>query len=160
MAAPRLLPDKTTLERLRRQGITYKEIAEMYGVTDAAVYLRLKADGLAKGRTVSHKDLIPWTVKGEHAHAHPALMLRVLSRRQQGLTNSEPRERMLDRWLAGLEEHNVVVCYDPDALPNPASPVTGGWFYSPRRKGDGDSIIRYAKPGKALPKALTPKGDV
>lgn len=157
MAAPRLLPDKTTLERLRRQGVTYAQIADMYGVTEAAVYLRLKADGLAKDRRVSHKELIPWTVRGEHAHAHPALMLRVLSRRLQGLENSGPRNRMLDKWLGELADNDAVVMYDPDALPNGASKVTGGWFYAKRRKSDGDSIIRYAKPGKALPRDLDPK---
>ena len=129
----------------------------MYGVTEGAVYQRLKADGLATERKTSHKDLIPWIVKVEHAHAHPALMLRVLSRRRQGLENSTPRNNMLDRWLDGLSEHDLVVMYDPDARPNEASPVSGGWFYAPRRKSDGDSLIRYAKPGKALPKALAPR---
>lgn len=151
MAAPRLLPDKTTLTRLRREGVTYREIAERYGVTEAAVYLRLKADGLAKDREVSHKELIPWTVKYEHHHAHPVLMLRTLSRERQGLPVTPSRKAMLDRWMADLEEADVVVCYDPDMWPNPASPVTGGWFYMRRRKADGDSVIRYVKPGKGLP---------
>lgn len=151
MAAPRLLPDRTTLERLRRQGVTYKEIAEMYGVTDVAVYFRLKDDGLTKDRRVSHKDLIPWKVKREHQHAHPALMLRVLSRRRQGLPNSPARDAMLDRWLADLEEANAVVCYDPDMPENDAS-RWGGWFYMARKRSDGDSIIRYTEPGKGLPK--------
>lgn len=152
MAAPRLLPDKTTLERLRRQGVTYREIADQYGVTESAVYQRLKADGLANDQTVSHKALIPWVVKEEHRHTHPALMLRTLSRRQQGLPNSEARNRMLDKWLAEVKEADVVVCYDPDMWPNPASPITGGWWYSRRRKSDGDSMIRFTKPGKGLPK--------
>lgn len=152
MAAPRLLPDRTTLERLRRQGVTYREIAERYGVTESAVYQRLKADGLAKDQPVSHKALIPWTVREDHRHAHPALMLRTLSRRMQGLPNSEPRNKMLDRWLEEIKSADVVVCYDPDMAPNPASPVYGGWWYSRRRPEDGDAMIRYTKPGKGLPK--------
>jgi hypothetical protein len=56
-----------------------------------------------------------------------------------------------------MRENNAVVMYDPDALPNPASPIHGGWFYAPRRKSDGDSLIRYKQPGKALPKALDPR---
>lgn len=145
------------MARLRRQGVTYKQIAEQYGVTETAVYLRLKADGLAGDQKVSHKELIPWVVKGEHHHAHPALMLRVLSRERQGLGNSQPRKRMLDKWLAEIKAADVVVCYDPDMPPNPASPITGGWWYSRRRKGDGDSIIRYTKPGKGLPPGYKPK---
>lgn len=155
MAAPRKLPDKTTLERLRRQGATYKDIAERYDVTEAAVYLRLKADGLSKDRKVSHKELMPWSIKAEHAHAHVALMLRLLSRRQQGLGNSPVRERMLDKWLGEVEAANVVVCYDPNMGKNPASP-TGGWFYMRRTRKDGVSIIRYAAPGKGLPKGYDP----
>jgi len=156
MAAPRKLPDKTTLERLRRNGATYKDIAEQYDVTEAAVYLRLKADGLSKDRKVSHKELMPWTIKAEHAHTHPALMLRLLSRRNQGLGNSAVRERMLDKWLGEIEAANVVVCYDPAMGPNPASPTTGGWFYMRRTKKDGVNVIRYAKPGKGLPRGYMP----
>lgn len=150
MAAPRLLPDKTTLARLRRSGKTYAEIADEYGVTETAVYLRLKADGLVTDRKVSHKELIPWQVRGIHAHAHPALMLRTLSRRVQGLENPASRERMLDRWLAELKAANVVVCYDPDMPENDASPKTGGWYYMRRRKSDGNDLIRVTKPGEDL----------
>jgi hypothetical protein len=152
MAAPRLLPDRTTLERLRRNGATYKAIAEQYGVSETAVYFQLKQAGIAKDRTVTHKGLIPWTVRGEHHHTHPALMLRTLSRRAQGLENAPERDAMLNKWLGEMKEANAVVCYDPDMGPNPASPVTGGWFYMKRRPSDGDSLIRYAKPGKGLPR--------
>lgn len=155
MAAPRLLPDKTELERLRRNGATYGDIAEMYGVTETAVYLRLKADGLIKESRASHSALIPWQVKRDHQHAYPALMLRVLSRRQQGLENSDQRNRMLDSWLETIKRENVVVCYDPDMWANPAS-KHGGWFYARRKASDGDSLIRYTKPGKGLPRK--PKG--
>lgn len=148
MAAPRKLPDTTTLERLRRNGATYKDIAEQFDVTETAVYLRLKAEGLTEERKVSHSELIPWKVKIEHQHDHPALMLRCLSRRRQGLGNSAARDSMLDLWLDQVEAASVVVMYDPDAPANPASPVHGGWFYARRKPSDGDSIIRFMKPGK------------
>lgn len=150
MAAPRLLPDRTTLERLRRNNVTYKEIADMYGVTEAAVYMRLRDEGLVTGRKVSHKELIPWSVKKEHQHAHPALMLRTLSRRRQGLPNLPQRDSMLDRWLDDLEAKDAVVMYDPE-MPPVAGIPQGGWWYAKRRKSDGDSIIRYSKPGKGIP---------
>jgi len=152
MAAPRLLPDRTTLERLRRQHKTYGEIAELYGVTESAVHARLKHEGLTDTTRASHAELIPWTVKKEHQHTFPILMLRTLSRRNQGLGNTAERDRMLDRWLAELQEQRAVVCYDPEMWPNPASPKHGGWFYTKRRATDGDSIIRYVKPGKGLPR--------
>ncbi|GAB3847438.1 hypothetical protein GCM10029963_28920 [Micromonospora andamanensis] len=51
------------------------------------------------------------------------------------------KKRMLDKWLREIQEAGVVVCYDPDMEPNPAS-KTGGFYYSRRRTSDGDSLIR------------------
>jgi hypothetical protein len=152
MAATRLLPDKATLERHRREGLTYADIATRYGVTEQAVWARMKHDGIRTANRADHSALIPWQVRKEHANTFPILMLRTLSRRRQGIDNTPERERMLDNWLANLKAQNAVVCYDPEMWPNPASPKLGGWFYAKRRKSDGDSIIRYAKPGKGLPK--------
>jgi hypothetical protein len=50
---------------------------------------------------------------------------------------------MLDKWLRELREADVVVCYDATQPPNPASPTTGGWFYSRRQEADGESLIRF-----------------
>jgi transposase-like protein len=151
VAAPRLLPDKATLARERRQGDTYATIAERYGVSEAAVYQALRNHGLVKEARADHSALIPWTVKADHQHTHPALMLRTLSRRRQGLENPAKRDAMLDRWLDGLEANKVVVCYDPAMGPNPASPHKGGFFYMARKRSDGDNLIRHTKPGKGLP---------
>jgi hypothetical protein len=147
MPAPRQLPTSDVLRKLRGphaghpNGLTYEEIAERYGVTKGAVYWQLRDAGLAKTRP-DHSKFLPWTVKAEHAHARPATMLRLLSRREHGDTIPAVKARMLDKWLKEVQEAGVVVCYARDMPPNPASPTTGGFFYSKRRPQDGDSLIR------------------
>lgn len=141
MPAPRLLPDNDVLIKLRRQGWSYEDIASEYGVTKGAVYLRLKNAKATKDRP-DHSELIPWTVRVEHAHARPAQMLRMLSRRRAGLANPPAKDRMLDRWLEEVESAGVVVDYDPEYPPNPANPKNGGWHYRRRKPEDGDGLIR------------------
>lgn len=143
MPAPRLLPDNAVLADLRRQGWTYADIAAEYGVSESAVYLRLRQVGATK-KTVSHRDVIPWKVKREHTYSFPAQMLRVYGRKQKGLDISDVKDRMLRRWLRGMEDAGVVLCYAPAYPPNPAC-AAGGFYYSRRRPEDGDSIVRTAE---------------
>lgn len=154
MPAPRQLPDTETLKSLRRQGWTYMDIANEYGVTKGAVYLQLQQGKATKARP-NYKHLIPWTVRTDHAYAHPVMMLRLLGRRQNGDALPEVKGRMLDKWLKEIREADVVVCYHPDMIPNAASPKTGGWYYSKRKPEDGDRLIRYTETAKA-PKVKNP----
>lgn len=141
MPAPRLLPDNDVLKKLRAQGWTYEDIANEYGVTKGAVYLRLRQAKATHDRP-DYSHLIPWTIRVEHAHARPAQMLRMLGRRENNLPIPPAKERMLDRWLAEVKEADVVVDYDPDFPPNPANPKNGGWHYRRRKPEDGDGLIR------------------
>ncbi|MFD6970573.1 hypothetical protein [Streptomyces sp. NPDC059949] len=139
--------------------MSYEQIAEMYGVTKGAVYWQLQASGQTKKRP-DHKRFIPWTVKAEHAHARPVMMLRLLSRQENGDESiPDVKLRMLTKWLGEVKAADVVVCYDRGMPPNPASPSTGGFYYSKRRPEDGDSIIRFnpddeKKPASDAPKTL------
>lgn len=158
MPAPRQLPDNETLKKLREQGWSYDDIANEYGVTRGAVYLQLSQAKAVKERP-SYKHLIPWTVKREHTYAHPALMLRLLGRRQRGDdTIPDVKARMLDKWLRELRDADAVVCYHPDMPPNAASPKSGGWYYSKRRTEDGSSIIRF-DPEAAPPDIKNPDAE-
>ena len=141
MPAPKILPTSDVLVKLRQQGWTYDDIAAEYGVTKGAVYLALRQAKAVKDRP-RYDQLIPWTVKSEHASARPAMMLRLFGRREAGLEIPRPKARMLDKWLAEVREADVVVDYAPDFPPNPASPVTGGWHYRRRIAEDGDGLIR------------------
>lgn len=141
MGAPRRLPTSDILLQMRGQGWKYDEIAAEYGVSISAVYQQLKQ---AKAVTPlrKHNDLIPWRVRTEHAHSHPLTMLRLLGRRNRGEDLPPVKARMLDKWLREVKEANVVLCYEPDYPVNPASPTVGGFYYSRRRKEDGDSLTR------------------
>lgn len=159
MPAPRQLPDIETLKKLRNQGWSYDDIATEYGVTRGAVYLQL-SQAKAVNERPNYKHLIPWRVKRDHTYAHPALMLRLLGRRERGDDTIPPvKERMLDKWLRDLREADAVVCYHPDMPPNAASPKSGGWYYSKRRESDGDSIIRF-EPDAGVPQIDNPDADV
>jgi hypothetical protein len=146
MPAPRKLPDNAVLLELRRKGWTYQQIADEYDVTSGAVYWALDSAGGTKKRN-DHRKYLPWKVKTDHTHARPATMLRYLSRREQGETLPEPKARMLEKWLEEVKGADVVVCYDRDFPPNPASPTTGGFYYSKRRPEDGESLIRVNEGG-------------
>ena len=159
MPAPRQLPTSDVLRQLRQQGKTYEEIAAMYGVTKGAVYWQLRDAGISRKRP-DHKKYLPWKVRTQHAHARPAMMLRLLSRREQGDEIPEVKNRMLDKWLQEIKEADVVVCYHRDMVPNPASPTTGGFYYSKRRPEDGDNIIRAVEDDTTnLPKIVDPLGS-
>lgn len=146
MPAPRKLPSNEVLIKLREQGWSYGRIAEEYDVTEGAVYWQLRDAGATRTRP-DHSKYLPWKVKTEHAQARPAAMLRYLSRLELAEKGEmaplpEPKERMVRKWLAEVKEAGVVVCYDREMPPNPASPKTGGFYYSKRRPADGDEIIR------------------
>lgn len=160
MPAPRQLPTSDVLRKHRSDGMTYQEIADMYGVTKGAVYWQLRDAGLAKARP-DHSKYLPWTVKTEHAHARPAMMLRLLSRREQGDKIPDVKARMLDKWLGEVKAADVVVCYNRDMAPNPANPTTGGFYYSKRRPTDGDNLVRETTDDDTsnLPKAVDPSGS-
>jgi hypothetical protein len=148
MPAPRKLPSNEVLLKLREKGLSYAQIADEYGVTEGAVYWQLRDAGATKTRA-DHSKYLPWKVKIEHAHTRPATLLRYLSRHEHAENGrAEPlpaaKERMVTKWLADLETAGVVVCYDRDMPPNPASPKTGGFYYSRRTEKDGDNIIRCA----------------
>jgi hypothetical protein len=148
------------LRALRQKGKTYEEIGDMYGVTKGAVYWQLQEAGLTRSRP-DHSKYLPWKIKSEHAHAKPATMLRLHSRREQGDTIPPVKARMVDKWLAELKAADVVVCYRRDMPPNPASSATGGFYYSKRRPEDGDNLIRADSEGEHIeaPKIESPSGS-
>lgn len=141
MPRPRILPDNDELLRLINvEHMTYEQIAQEFGTTKSAVAWRVRQMGKAKPQN-SYKHLRPWRVKAVHEHAYPSLMLRYLGRREAGIALSDMHNRMLDRWLEELAANRLVVTYDPEIPPNPASPKTGGWAYVPKRRQDR-GIIR------------------
>lgn len=119
MAAPRLLPPISELERLVRQGYTHQQIVDWWhaesGITvsRSSVSAALSRAGLSK-EVSRYKDELPWRVKGEHLTQYPARMLRLLGRRRAGNELTEEEQDRLDAWLEALTEKSLVVAYCPD----------------------------------------------
>jgi hypothetical protein len=144
MPAQRQLPTIDVLLKHRERGMSYDEIAELYGVTKGAVYLQLRDAGRTKQRPDNSHLMPAGGVATQHQHAHPAMMLRVQGRLDRGEKDIPPvKIRQLHKWLRELEEKNLILDYHQDCPPNPGSPKTGGWFYSQRKPSDGDRLMRY-----------------
>lgn len=134
MARPRILPDADKLGELRRQGKTYAEIAEMYGVTKAAVHVALTRSHLIEKPRPRYDKMIPWHVKTEHSNSYPLSMLRLAARREAGGTIPAKKAEYLDNWIRRLRRANAVVGYHPD-LPD-------GFYYTEARPGIDTGLIR------------------
>lgn len=143
MPPPSKLPPDDELRKLRAQGLRYVDIAQMFHVTEDAVYKRLRKARLVEP-TPQYRDLLPWRVRREHTFAFPAQMLREQGKRDRGQPILPEKQRMLNKWLEMIKSLNVVVCYDPDHPPNIASKV-GGFYFAERLPSDGRSLIRVEK---------------
>jgi hypothetical protein len=120
--------DYKEAEQMLRSDRTQREVADHFGVTQAAVSAAIRRgvikheyDHLAKGRAM------PWKVRTEHQNHYLARMLRAYHRRQQGLTSAAPWEYGLGNFLRAVERDNFVVTYEPD--------TDQGFFRVHRRPG-------------------------
>jgi hypothetical protein len=120
MAAPKILPPVSELQKMVDKGMTHAEIAskleEQLGhkVARSSVSAALSRAGRTQeGNRYSEE--IPWKIKGEHLLQYPARMLRLLGRRNLGLPLTDEQTARLDNWLANLREKNLVVAYSETA---------------------------------------------
>jgi len=134
-------PDKTTLRRWLREGLTQRQIAERWydetgeNCSRAAVGMAISRYGLKSAHAIErYDDLIPWQVQSVHSMHKHARHLRWLSRRRRGLPLNDEESRRLDSWLQKLETSNAVVHYDPD--------TPQGFWLVHREPEDGDDPIR------------------
>lgn len=132
MARPRILPDADTLGTLRREGKTYQEIADRYGVSRAAVHVALTRSNLIETPRPRYDREIPWTVKVGFSNAYPLAMLRISARRNAGLAVRADKARYLDNWVSMLQAENAVVAYSPSK----------GFYYVARRDNIDTGLIR------------------
>ncbi len=135
MAPPRKLPPTPVILKMIAKGATITEVARQSGTSVAAVRHHLKGAGVPS-RIGRHDGLIPWRVAKSHTQAHPATMLRVLSRLRAGETVPDVKARTARAWERKVQDAGLVVYYHPRIGPTPASPVSGGFAYVPRRPGE------------------------
>lgn len=128
--------DYAEATRMLRGGATQREVADHFGVTQAAVSANIKRGNIkieypnqTEGRAM------PWhPIKPEHRDRYLARMLRANHRRSQGLTSAPVLEAMLDKFLQSADEGDWVVHYDPDTVE--------GFFRVPRRHGVDEGLVR------------------
>lgn len=123
--------DYKMAEQMLRSGATQREVAEKFGVTQAAIS-RAVTRGAIKHEYTSYAQgrSMPWHIREEHQNKYLARMLRAHHRKEQGLTSAPPLERMLESFLRSAEEQDFVITYDPD--------TEDGFFRVPRRPGVDD----------------------
>lgn len=143
MPAIRKLPDSMTLRRMRTQGLTQKEIADTYGVSESAVWKALKRAGYTESMA-TYKDILPWEIDDYHKATAIMERFRSIVRQRHGGALLPEDERKLEAWLRDLEANELVVNYHPLAPANDAS-SKGGFYYVPK-EADDDWIIRRPTP--------------
>ena len=128
--------DYAEATQMLRSGATQQDVADRYGVTQAAVSANVRRGNIkidypnqAEGRAV------PWhPIRTEHRDRYLIRMLRANHRREQGLRSAPVLEAMLDKFLQTAEEQDFVVTYDPD--------TEEGFFRVPRRVGIDEGLVR------------------
>lgn len=142
MAPPTLVPDKNTLQKWLKEGLTHQQMAdrvfEQTGnkITRNAISNAMARHGLA-GELPRYTETIPWKVKVGHAKAYPLRMLRLLGRRMQGGKLNKTETSALDNWLAKMEDEEAIVAYDPES--------DAGFFYVDKKFKDHKEKIPIRK---------------
>lgn len=115
------------------------EEATNWRPTRSGVLRKLQSIG-AQNRYARHKLVIPWKIAPEHHQDPLRYMLAAESRKRQGLTLSEPDERLVDLLhdLLFGRGREWVVDYDP----------TDGFALRPRQESDTD-IVRMPRHRRA-----------
>jgi len=139
MAPPRFLPSDSILAQWVEEGLTHKQMAERVkeqtGVEVAVgtVSAALSRAGLTD--QLRYEKWIPWSpIRVDHANAYPLLMLRYYARRESGIQLTAMQEAKLNNWISRLQEEDAVVTYVHDSA--------DGWYYTPRRPGIDNGLIR------------------
>lgn len=114
-------PDKTTLTRYAREGLTQQQMAERWtmesgwNITRPGIAMALKREGVPPVRPrPRYEDEIPWEVADEHTRKTDAQILRFWARRRHGLPIQPEQESKLNHWLEQLAEQDAVIIYVRD----------------------------------------------
>lgn len=130
--------DYSEAEQMLRAGKTQREVADHFGVTQAAISTAIRR-GRIKGITYNRVPVegsgIPWSpILPEHRNRHLVRMLRAAARRRAGKKNLDAIEAQFEIFLRKMEELDAVVHYDPG--------TPEGFFRVPRRPGIDKGLVR------------------
>ena len=127
--------DYAEATKMLRSGATQQEVADRFGVTQAAVSANIQRGNIKVDTGRAEGRAMPWyPIRPEHRDRYLARMLRANHRREQGLKNAPVLDAMLDKFLQAAAEEDFVITYDPD--------TEEGFFRVPRRPGIDEGLIR------------------
>lgn len=137
MAYGKKLPDDATLRRHVSDGMTNKEIGDLYGATGESVRQQLAKIGVERPKRPNHGKYLPWRIRADHTGHLLARRLRAWSKKCQGWPMTESDSRLLDEWVEWMNGANrwglpMAVHYD-------RSEQEGFWL-EPARPGDENYI--------------------
>ncbi len=96
------------------EGLSVRELAARFGVSESGVLQAKRAAGLAKPM-LDHSRAVPWKVSRAHSQSGPATNLRNLSAAAQGRPPAAERLNTALRWARRLVDAGLDVSYDPVA---------------------------------------------
>jgi len=132
------------VEALKNKGFNQSEIARQYGVTRQYVsWIKHTYGGRLTPREIVLQHF-PFVVPKELGECSPFKRLRDHGEyvATGGVGMSEDKLNRLRSFYRKLRDENLVVEYDPTLPPIEGVSNKGGWAYRPRRKSDGDLLIR------------------
>lgn len=133
------MPACEVLQRLKGEGKTNREIADMYGAKPEGVRVAFIRCGMKPPRAGSrydHTRFFPWkSMRSDHKSDFLAKRLRALSKKVQGGQLGAGEDRLTDEFTSYMDGTNrwglpLSVHYDRDE----------GFYLAPREPGDRDYI--------------------
>ncbi|XKH58335.1 hypothetical protein LG293_17060 (plasmid) [Citricoccus nitrophenolicus] len=144
MAPQPKLPHISVLRRMRREGMTLRQVGEHFDVTPSAVWHKLNAAGdIPTARTVD--EMTGWRISKHHRNCGAMRHLMNHNRLMMGKEVEPKRILALRDWVEDMLGAGVVVDYHPDAPANDAS-RTGGFYYRKREESDDSFFRRHIDP--------------
>lgn len=137
--------DYSEAEQMLRSGKTQQEVADKFGVTQAAIAGaiargRIAYDKPARGSRPKEDRAVPWSpIRPEHRDKYLYRILRAHHKREKGEPNSPQWEIMLDAFLRSAEEEDFVIGYWPE--------TDEGFYRIARREGIDEGLIRNPEYG-------------
>ena len=135
------------IEELKNKGYSQNEIAEMFGVSRQAVSWHKQQYNGSRTPREEVNAHFPWQVPHELNQSTQYRRMRdhgeYMATGGKGM--SEDKLKRLRSFYRKLLKENVVVEFDPEIPAEPGVSSVGGFAYRPRRKIDGELIIRVNK---------------
>lgn len=138
---PYALIDYSEAEQMLRAGHSQTEVAEKFGVKQAAISMAISR-GRIKHETGVRR-LLPWkNIKQEHLRLNVPRQLRAAMHLVAGDDQPPIVEAQARRFIDELHRMDAVIHYDPEGAIDPKTGERVYWFRVPRRPGIDTGLVR------------------